>query len=322
MRQYTVDQLVSRLQALKLVQGPLAGVSSVPFRDLIWQYSQPAWVYSEMTSCKTILSGSDVIKRRYLQTSHTEGPLCLQMATSDPDECARACAVLNQLDISLVDLNVGCPVKKIRKRAQGSYLLSHPERLRSVLRAMRQSCHHPISVKIRVDGNSCDQYNAHVLDVINDVKPDFLVVHGRHYQDGYDVPCFVDQIAFFAQHACCPVIGNGDVSDISHVREMLLKGCAGVMVARASVGAPWLIGQLQEKMGLIDHAQWVDCAESWQVFLHHIQSLSTFLGGEAFALRQACGLVKYYAKRNGFSHEQQAQVRSAKCFDDLVNLHV
>ncbi len=317
MRQLSVSALRERLLQYKLVQGPLAGVSSVPFRDLIWRFSQPAWVYSEMISCQTILSGSLEIRHRYCQTSATEGPLVMQIAASDADTCARACVVLNQLDISMIDLNVGCPVKKIRKRGQGSKLLSDPERLRAVLQALRDHSRHPISVKIRVDGHSSDAYNAQVLSVVNAVGPDFLVVHGRHYQDGYDVPCHLSQIAFFAQHATMPVIGNGDVCDAASAQAMLATGCVGAMIARASVGAPWLIGQIQQAMQLVTGAQTLDTQQSYAIFCEHMAGLSHMLGSERHALNHARGLIKYYAKRNHYSKALIARVHMADCLADL-----
>ena len=321
MRKYTASQLLSRLLQYQIVQGPLAGVSSVPFRDLIWQYSQPAWVYSEMISCKTILSGNEQIKNRYLQTSAQEGPLCMQIACSDPDECARACSVLNQLDISMIDLNVGCPVKKIRKRGQGSAMLENPDKLRDVLQSLRDHSAVPISVKIRVDGQSQSRHNEQVLEVVNAVKPDFLVVHGRHYQSGYDVPCDHEQIAFFATNSQVPVIGNGDVASATQVQKILSTGCSGAMISRASVGAPWLIGQIQSELGSVQNGVvTVDCEQSWKVFIEHILQLSILLGQESFSLYQARGLVKYYAKRNHYDRSIIAQVHAAKSIDDLTSL--
>ena len=313
--------LHARLKRFKIVQGPLAGVSCSVFRDLIWQYSQPAWVYSEMISCKTILNGSEQIKNRYLHVSEHEGPVCMQIATSDPSECAKACQVLNEMPINMIDLNVGCPVKKIRKRQQGSFLLSDSKRLAMIIQAMRDHTDKAISVKIRVDGGSNQAYNESVLEVVNAKKPDFLVVHGRHHQDGYDVPCDLSQIAFFARHASMPVIGNGDVCDVTSTQNMLDTGCAGAMISRATVGAPWLIAQIQSELGEGRRCISLSQAQRWQVFIKHIHRLAAFLGGEKHALLHAKGLIKYYAKRNGFSKSLLDLVRKVSTLDDLVRIH-
>lgn len=322
MRRLTADELLSRLQRLRLVQGPLAGVSSVPFRRLVWRYSEPAWVYSEMISCQTILSGSDQIRERYCAVAEDEGPLCMQIATRCADECARACAVLNRLPISMIDLNVGCPVKKIRRRGQGSFLLSRSDELRSVIAAMRRYSDVPISVKIRVDGESGDGFNEGVLAVLDQEPPDFLVVHGRHYQDGYDVSCRHAEIARFARGLSVPVIGNGDIAALQGLQSMLAAGCVGGMVARASVGAPWLIGQIQAEMGLDVPMSVMDQAQSWQVFCAHLRDLQVLLGGERFALAHAQGLIRYYAKRNGFVPEVLARVRAARTLAQVYASYV
>lgn len=310
--------LQKRLQTLRIVQGPLAGVSLSVFRDLVWQYSNPAWVYSEMVSCKTILYGSDVIRNRFLHVSQTEGPLCLQIATSCPEECARACEQLNQYPIQMIDLNVGCPVKKIRKRNQGSSLLSQPDLLHDLIRAMRNHTDKAVSVKIRVDGNSEHTFNAGVLAAINQAGPDFLVVHGRHYQDGYQTPCHLEQIEFFARHANMPVIGNGDVSDAITAQAMLNIGCSGVMVSRAAVGAPWLLAEIQSGLNLINNPITLCIEQRWHVFLRHIELLSQFFGGDKIALMHAKGLIKYYAKRNGFSNVMCQVVYQAETCADMV----
>ena len=115
MKMNDLKMLQERLKTLKIIQGPLAGVSNSVFRELIWKYSNPAWVYSEMISCKTILNGTEKTRHKYLNISKKEGPLCLQIVTSDPIECAKACKMLNTMAISMIDLNAGCPVKKSEK---------------------------------------------------------------------------------------------------------------------------------------------------------------------------------------------------------------
>ena len=302
MRSYTAQELHDRLNTYKMIQGPLAGVSSVPFRELIWRYSTPAWVCSEMTSCKTILYGSEHIKRRYLSIGEQEGPLCLQIATSDPLECAKACAEINKYPISVVDLNAGCPVKKIRKRGQGSSLLDKPFLLKDIICAMRDHSNIAISVKIRVHVDD-DAKNEALLDTINRANPDFLVVHGRSYTDTYDVACRHDKLSYFTTHAKMPVIGNGDCFNYDSAKAMLDLGMDGVMISRASVGQPWCIQRIHEQMGILPYASKLNQDEAWRVFQEHIRSLSRFFKNDRVAHEQAKGLIKYYARHNNFDKQ-------------------
>jgi len=103
---------------------------------------------------------------------------------------------------------------------------------------------------------------------------------------------------------------------------MMAAGCVGGMVARASVGAPWLIGQIQAEMGLDVSMSVVDQAQSWQVFCAHLRDLQVLLGGERFALAQAQGLIRYYAKRNGYVPEVLARVRAARTLAQVYASYV
>ncbi len=319
MRQLSVSQLTQRLQQRTYVQGPLAGVSTVAFRRLIWRYSQPAWVCSEMISAKSLFLGRARIKERYLAISEEEGPLCIQIAADTPEDAAKACEMINPLDVSMIDLNAGCPVKKIRQRGQGSALLAKPETLRDIILAMRAHSRFPISVKIRVDG-VCSDYNQAVLRAINQARPDFLSVHARSYLDGYDIPVRMDQLAWFARHADMPVIGNGDVRTLEQTKAFTDHGCQGVMISRASVGAPWLIGTLQAKLADELPYETPSPTERWEVFVDHIAMLSCLLGNDRFALAQAQGLIKYYQRHNNFSHNLVEAVQQAESVADLSQL--
>lgn len=314
------SDLIDRLKRLRIVQGPLAGVSTSAFRELIWQYSNPAWVCSEMVSCQTIMHGHEQIRKRYLHVGENEGPVCLQIAAKNPQEAATACQIISDLPFAMIDLNVGCPVKKIRKRGAGSKLLADGVLLGEIVKAMIESTHLPISVKIRVDGDSGDHFNDTVLRAIADAGPDCLVVHGRSYLDDYKQPCRLGEIKFFVDNLDMPVIGNGDVADAASVLRMLDIGCCGAMISRASVGAPWLIGQIHEAMQLGEKHQLLSQDEIWDVFLGHVFQLSHLLASDHFALLHAKGLIKYYVKRNHLPSELLAQVRSLQTLSDLREL--
>lgn len=320
MLQCTKSELLERMQRYKIIQGPLAGVSSVVFRDLIWKYSQPAWTYSEMIAAKTILHPTAHTQKRYLSVSAGEGPLCLQIACGDSAEAAQVCTRLNGLNISMIDLNVGCPVKKIRRRGQGSSLLANPAKLKAIITAMREHSDFPISVKIRVDGWQKTNYNAAVLDVVNESKPDFLVVHGRSYLDDYTQACHLEQIQYFAKNALMPTIANGDVVDAVSAQRMLKLGCAAVMISRASVGAPWLIGKIQQQMGIDDACSELSLLQKWDVFVDHIKNLSVFFDHEGLALAHARGLIKYYLKNNQFNPDLSTAVINLQNLQQLSEL--
>ena len=282
--------------SVNLIQGPLAGVSSAPFRKLTTRYSQPAFACTEMISCKTLIHQSDDFLRRFIYKDPEEKTLCFQLSGTDPMELSKAVSKATQLGADLIDLNCGCPVKKIRSRGAGSRLLSQPSRLYQLMIAMKQHTHLPVSIKIRVDGVSGDGFNRDIAKAVNDAGIDFLIVHGRHWDEHYETACRYDEIAFFVNEVNVPVIGNGDVACESSLQQMLKTGCAGAMIARAGVGQPWLIRKLMASMQGMAY-QVPALKEIGAIFVEHIAGLAELMGGEKFALLHARALSKYYAKQ-------------------------
>lgn len=288
-------KLGNRTFPTNLIQGPLAGISCSPFRELIWRYSQPAFTYTEMISCKTILHQPKLALQRFIAKSKHEGSVCVQLSSAEPQELAAACKYVTDNGADLIDLNCGCPVKKIRSKGAGSRLLTEPAKLYRLIHAMKQNTHLPVSIKIRVEGKSDECFNQELVKVVSEAGADFLVVHGRHWTEHYETPCRHDQIQFFVEQLKIPVIGNGDIRDVASLRQMLNTGCAGVMIGRAGVGQPWLIAQLMAEFSGLPFLK-PSQNEIFKLFLEHIEALAQLLGSETLALLQARKLVKYYAR--------------------------
>lgn len=277
-----------------LIQGPLAGVSCAPFRYLTWQYSKPAFSCSEMISCKTLNHQPAFMQKRYVYKDPNEGPVCFQLSANNLQELAEAVQRATAYGADLIDLNCGCPVKKIRSRGAGSALLTQPSLIYQLIRTMKQNTHLPISIKIRVEHPN-EKFNHDLAKAINDAQADFLIVHGRHWTEHYETPCRHDQIAFFVNEMSMPVIGNGDIHCIESLKCMFETGCAGIMIARAGVGQPWLIAKLiAELQG--NKFKPPTTQEIGQIFVEHVTRLISLLDNEKFAILQARKLAKYYAR--------------------------
>lgn len=301
-----------------LIQGPLAGISCAPFRVLTTRYSQPAFSCTEMISCKTLLHQSSSAQKRLVMKDPEEGPLCFQLAGSDPNELALATKIVSDLGADLINLNCGCPVKKIRRKGAGSSLLLEPLKLLQLIQAMKQSTQLPVSIKIRVE-NQDELFHEDLLRVLQDSGLDFLIVHGRHWTEHYDVPCRYDSIAFFAQNLKIPVIGNGDVASLTSLEKMLATGCAAVMIARAGVGQPWLIKQLRAQ---INQEVFIppSLEEIGAIFMEHVLRLKDLLADERFAILQARKFAKYYARPLVKRTEFSMKVNECTSLKDLEGL--
>lgn len=278
------------------IQGPLAGVSSAPFRALTWKHSQPAFTCTEMISCSTLLHQPERAQQRFVQKDPLEGPVCFQLASNNPQELAEATKRVTDFGADLIDLNCGCPVKKIRKKGAGSRLLSDPSNLYQLILAMKHNTHVPVSVKIRIPDINQPQLNIDIAQAISDAGADFLVIHGRHWTERYDSPCRYDAIRFFVDRLKIPIIGNGDIHNLQTLNAMLATGCSGIMISRASVGQPWLFKKLIAEMTQSTFTA-PSMPEVGAMLIEHVTALIQLLQHETFALLQARKFAKYYAKQ-------------------------
>lgn len=307
----------NQIYPVNLIQGPLAGISCSPFRRLAWQYSQPAFCYTEMISCKTIISQHKSNKRLTHIDPH-EGPVCFQLTAKHLQELGEAVKIVTQLGANLIDLNCGCPVNKIRSRGEGSAHLMKPDKLYRLLIAMKQNTHLPVSIKIRVQGSSTDQFHSDIIKVVKDTGVDFITVHGRHWTEHYETPCNYNDIQFFVNELNIPVIGNGDVACVESLKKMLATGCAGVMIGRAGVGKPWLIRKLIAEIKQ-EQFKMPSAAEIGDMLIEHVKRLIMISESEKQAILQARKFAKYYA-RGVVSGEICAEINTADTLDEINKL--
>ncbi len=299
-----------------IIQGPLAGVSCAPFRVLTWRYSKPAFSCTEMISCKTLIYQAKSSHKRFVMKDPLEGPVCFQLSSNNPAELADACKIVTDYGADLIDLNCGCPVKKIRSKGAGSSLLTDPNKLYQLIHTMKNNTHVPISIKIRVENNGKEKFNQEVATVVSDAGADFLIVHGRHWTEHYETPCNYDEIRFFVEQLKIPVIGNGDIACVNSLNNMFATGCAGVMIARAGVGQPWLIGKLIAEMNRNKFILPTP-KEIGLIFMEHVQRLAELLNSEKFAIIQARKFAKYYARGLVNKMEFSSKVNHCEKIDEL-----
>lgn len=309
-------KLGNRIFPVNIIQGPLAGISCAPFRALTWRYSQPAFSCTEMISCKTLLYQPRLAMQRYIKKDPNEGPVSFQLSSNDPHELAQAVKIATDYGADLIDLNCGCPVKKIRQKGAGSSLLMNAAKLYQLIKAMKNNTHIPVSIKIRVEGQLEEKFHHEIIQAIKDGGVDFLVVHGRHWQDNYAIPCRYEAIQFFVENLSIPVIGNGDIACIDSLKKMFATKCAGVMIARFGVGQPWLIRQLIAEMREENFVSpyW---AEIKNIFLEHVERLMQLMNDENVAILQARKFAKYYTRQYENKVDFVNRVNQCETFQQL-----
>ncbi len=273
--------------ANRLIQGPLAGYSAAPFRQLYYQFIPPAFCVSEMVSAHDILHKHKA-NSRYLFRGLKEKTLSYQISGTDPLIMAAAAIKLEGMGADLIDINCGCPKTKIRKKGAGSALLEDLTKLATIIKAVRHAINIPLTVKIRIFG---DERDIQLVKVLEGEGVDAIIVHGRNWRDGYDVLCNLEQIARIKASVAIPVIANGSLSCINTLANAHdITGCDAFMIARAGCGKPWLYQKLlspQElQIEILDSTK-IDC------FITHLEGLAT-LESEHQAVLQSKSLVRYY----------------------------
>lgn len=304
--------------ANNLIQAPLAGYSSLPLRLLSWILGRPGLTATEMISANALKQGSPS-QDRYLVKSPDEGPVQYQLWGAEADAVGFAAARVTECGADAVDLNCGCPVRKVRAANAGSKLMEDPPRIARLVAAMRKNTTLPVSIKIRV-GSSREHFNAVEIARIAEAEgADWLTVHGRHAKESYGTPCRYEEIAKVVAAVNIPVVGNGDVRDGATARKMFaLTGAAGAMVGRACLGSPWVFARIQTECAGLPYTP-PSLAEIGDIILRHHDLLAELLGPER-AIRHCRKLGSFYSKAFAGAREFRNQLNFCLTREDLASL--
>lgn len=278
---------------------PLAGVSDVPYRR-ICQELGAGLTYVEMLSAVALLI-RNARTLEMLARHPSETMLGAQVTGPNPERIHAAVAVLDQAGFETIDLNMGCPVRKVVGSGLGSALLKDTVQLEEIVRAARAATKRPLSVKIRL-GFTADTINVEAnTAAIARAGADMLTIHGRTRDDTYAVRVSLPGIAagIASARAVNPkmiMIGNGDVMSVSDAKTMQeATTCDGVMVSRGALGNPWIFRALAGQ-GAEDPT-----VEEWEeVVLRHLDYHAEHYGDSEVAARLTRKHLLWYA--SGFPH--------------------
>ncbi len=301
-----------------LVQAPLAGYSSLPFRLLSWKLGRPGLLATEMISANALRQGSDS-QEQYLVKSPDEGPILYQIWGANPDAVGYAAAKVTERGASAVDLNCGCPVRKVRAANSGSKLMEDPQLIRRLVAAMRKNTELPVSIKIRI-GTAANNFNGvEIARIAQEEGADWITVHGRHAKEAYGTPCRYEEIAKVVEAVDIPVVGNGDVRDGWTADKMFSRtGVAGAMVGRACMGYPWVFARIKAECAGEVYTP-PSLAEIGAVILEHHDLLVTVMG-EDRAIRHCRKLGSFYSKAFSGAREFRNQLNFCHTRDELAAL--
>ncbi|HZP18124.1 MAG TPA: tRNA dihydrouridine synthase DusB [Terriglobales bacterium] len=229
------------------VLAPMAGVTDTVFRRFIRNLGGCGLIMTEFTSADGVLRAKDQKAKRYLHFYEDEHPISAQLFGSDPQVMADAARIVEDLGFDLVDLNLGCPAKKVVKCNGGSGLLRDLPRIGEIFEAVRAAVKIPFTVKFRAGWNDEEIVCVELAKMAEDCGLCAVALHARTREQGYSGSARWDWIAAVKDAVKIPVIGNGDIRTPEDACAMVAAtGCDAVMIGRTAPANPWIFRQIQQ----------------------------------------------------------------------------
>lgn len=235
------------------VLAPMAGVTDTVFRRLIRAQGGCGLLMTEFTSSHGVIATRRHPNRKRLQSFHylyfeaDEHPITAQLFGADPAVLAEAARICEDAGFDAVDINFGCPVKKVVRCNGGSGLLRNLPLIETILRTVRAAIRIPLTIKTRAGWNDCELVHVELARLAEDCGVDAIALHPRTREQGYSGRAVWSRIAEVKAAVKIPVIGNGDiVTPQDAVRMVRETGCDAVMIGRAAASNPWIFRQIAE----------------------------------------------------------------------------
>jgi tRNA-dihydrouridine synthase B len=263
------------------VLAPMAGVTDTVFRRFIRNLGGCGLIMTEFTSADGVLRAKDKKAKRYLHFYEDEHPISAQLFGSNPQVMADAARMVEDLGFDLVDLNLGCPAKKVVKCNGGSGLLRDLPAIREIFEATRAAVKIPFTVKFRAGWNDENIICVELAKMAEDCGLNAVALHARTREQGYSGPARWEWIAQIKDSVKIPVIGNGDIRTPQDACAMIEQtGCDAVMIGRMAPSNPWIFRQIEQYTAwLNDAAQ--NCPEPELTLAHPDEGVGVYVSGDA-----------------------------------------
>ena len=283
----------------------MAGVTDRPFR-LLCRTLGAGMAVSEMVSSNSLLYGSAKTLRRADHDGEDE-PRSVQIVGTDPARMAEAARINVDRGAQIIDINMGCPAKKVCNVMAGSALMKHETLVAQILEAVVKGAGAPVTLKIRTGWDSQNKNGAHIARIAEESGIQALAVHGRTRADMFAGDAEYETIKAIKETVKIPVIANGDISTPEKAAEVLKKsGADGLMVGRAAQGNPWIFREISHFLATGEYLAEPAVAEVRDTLISHLENLYAFYG-EHLGVRVARKHISWYSKglRGGavFRHE-------------------
>jgi len=311
---------VGKLQIGKLIIAPLAGYTNTVYRKIMKNMGADL-VFSEMISAKGLLYDNQKTWE-LTKIDSLEKPVALQLFGSDIEEMVAAARLIDQkTDCDIIDINMGCPVKKVLNANSGSYLLKDEQKIFDIVNSVVKAVKKPVSVKIRAGWDHNSINCVAVAKQIEKAGASLITIHGRTKSDLYRGHVNLDYIKMVKDSVKIPVIGNGDIKSVDDVKKMLAyTNVDAVMIGRGTLGNPWLIKEIYcyfHKLPFIAPTP----QEKIAMMVYHLEELSK-LKGERIAILEMRSLASWYVRGingNKAFKQELVKIETKSEFYEAVN---
>ncbi|MCW3491668.1 tRNA dihydrouridine synthase DusB [Dethiobacter alkaliphilus] len=300
----------------KVILAPLAGVTDSSFRILAREMGC-ALVFTEMISAKGAVCAPEQTLKIARFTSQ-ERPIGIQLFGSDPEIFARATELCNGQAPDLLDINMGCPVKKVAGKGEGCALMRDPDKAYAITKAVCDAAAMPVTVKMRKGWDDSEVNAVEVALAVQEAGAAAVTVHGRTRAQGYSGRADWSVIARVKEALRVPVVGNGDIWEPQDAQRMLQEtGCDAVMLARGVLGNLWLIRRTVHYLETGELLPEPEMAERVRLACRHLEMVVEEKG-EYMAVREMRKHMAWYLKGMRGAAQVRNEIMRAKTEQEMT----
>lgn len=287
-------QIGSQVLKNRLIVAPMAGVTDRPFRQLC-KLMGAGMAVSEMVSSNSLLWGSKKTQRRANHDGEVS-PISVQIAGADPDMLAAAARYNMEQGAQIIDINMGCPAKKVCNVMAGSALLQNEKLVSKILDTVVKAVDIPVTLKIRTGWDKQHKNALSIARIAENSGIQALAIHGRTRACAYLGEAEYDTIAAVKAVSKIPIIANGDITTPEKARHILAYTQAdAIMIGRAAQGRPWIFREIDHYLATGQHLPAPEVTEIHRVLTNHLHDLYEFYG-EYSGVRIARKHISWYTK--------------------------